>query len=228
MDSRDIKKLKSMQFFKGLTEEQLVHICDKSRLLSFKKNDVIFCQGDAASTFFIVIQGWVTIAKENKEAEQSILHVFKKGESFAEPAALVMGSYPASAYAASNCELLELNVSALKKMIQKDPDIAMRMIARLSGQLNTLVNEFEKYKTMSVSKRLAIFLKELFDENKKKNRMDLPFNKTVLAAYLGIQPASLSRAFNKLTQYGVRSSRSGNIILDDFSKLKDFINQDEK
>nr|NIV13449.1 Crp/Fnr family transcriptional regulator [Fodinibius sp.] len=54
-----------------------------------------------------------------------------------------MKRFPASAYAASSCDLLEINIAALKKMIQEDPDVAMRMIARLSGQLNTLINEFE-------------------------------------------------------------------------------------
>jgi len=225
MNSQLIKNLQSVRFFNGLNEEQLEHVCNKSRLLSFKKDDIIFCQGDEANAFFIIIQGWVTIAKENKDAEQSILRVFKNGESFAEPAALIMGHYPASAYAASSCELLEINISALKKMIQEDPDIAMRMIARLSGQLNTLINEFEQYKTMSVPKRLAIFLIGLLEPDSNTTIIDLPFNKTVLAAHLGIQPGSLSRAFNQLAKYGVRSERSGHIVFEDIEQLQSYINK---
>ncbi len=222
MQTQIIKNLQSVRFFNGLDEEQLEHICNKSRLLSYKKDDIIFCQGGEANAFFIIIQGWVTIAKENKNAEQSILHVFKDGESFAEPAALIMGRYPASAYAASSCELLEINISALRKMISEDPDIAMRMIARLSGQLNTLINEFEQYKTMNVPKRLAIFLISLLESDSKNASIDLPFNKTVLAAHLGVQPGSLSRAFNQLAKYGVKSERSGQVIFDDVERLRNY------
>ncbi len=224
MNEKIINNLQRVRFFNGLNEVQLEHIGNKSRVISFKKDDIIFCQGDEANAFFIIIQGWVTIAKENKNAEQSILHVFKDGESFAEPAALIMGRYPACAYAASSCELLEINVSALKKMIQGDPDIAMRMIARLSNQLNTLINEFEQYKTMDVPKRLAMFLLELLEKKSGENYVDLPFNKTVLAAHLGIQPGTLSRAFNQLAEFGVKSDRSSHIVFDDIDVLKRYIN----
>jgi len=219
-----IENLQELNLFKGMNQVELEHICNKSRLLSYKKDDIIFCQGDKANAFFIIIQGLVLIAKENKNAEQSILHIFKEGESFAEPASLIIGHYPASAYAASSCELLEINVTGLKKMIQEDPDIAMRMIARLSVQLNTLINEFEQYKTMDVPKRLAMFLLDLLEKNPNQKYVDLPFNKTVLSAHLGIQPGTLSRAFNQLAKHGVRSDRSSHIIFDDIKSLQDYVN----
>lgn len=224
MNNLVINKLQNATFFKGLSESQLEHVFDRSKILSFKKDEIVFCQGDEAHAFFLIVQGWVTIAKENQNAEQSVLHVFKEGESFAEPAALVIGRYPASAYAASTCELLEIRMTALKKMIKDDPDIAMRMIARLSSQLNTLVNEFEQYKTMNVPKRLALFLLELIEQNSSQNYVDLPFNKTVLSAYLGVQPGTLSRAFNQLAEYGVKTDRGGHIIFDDIEGLQSYIN----
>lgn len=223
MNDQIINKLHKATFFKGLNDSQLGHVFNKSRVLSFKKDDIIFCQQDEAKAFFIVVHGWVMIVKENKNAEQSVLHVFKEGDSFAEPAALVIGRYPASAYAASSCELLEIKISSLKQMIQDDPDIAMRMIARLSGQLNTLVNEFEQYKTLSVPRRLALFLLELVKQNANQGFVDLPFNKTVLAAYLGIQPGTLSRAFNQLAKYGVKTDRSAHIVFENIHDLETYV-----
>ena len=218
-----IEKLQHASLFKGLDDVQLEKICSKSKVISFDKEEIIFCQGDEANAFFLIIQGWVTIIKENVNAEQSVLHVFKDGESFAEPAALVIRRYPANAYAASSCVLLEIKLTALRKMIQEDPDIAMRIIARLSGQLNTLVNEFEQYKTMCVPKRLAIFLSDLLEQDSSQTHVDLPFNKTILAAHLGVQPGTLSRAFNQLTEYGVVSDRSSRIIFEDVELLQKYI-----
>jgi len=227
MKTETIEKLKSATFFNGLSEAQLEKISNKSKILSFNKDEIIFCQGNEATAFFLIVQGWVTIIKENQNAEQAVLHVFKDGDSFAEPAALVIGRYPASAYAASSCDLLEIKASSLKSMIKEDPDIALRMIARLSSQLNTLVNEFEQYKTMGVPKRLAMFLLGLFEQNPDKNCVDLPFNKTVLAAHLGIQPGTLSRAFNQLAEYGVISDRSSHIILEDVKCLRGYVKQSD-
>ncbi len=108
-------------------------------------------------------------------------------------------------------------------MITEDPDIVLRMITRLSSQLNTLVNEFEQYKTMGVTRRLALFLLELSDNNLNKKSVDLPFNKTVLAAHLGIQPGTLSRAFNHLAEHGVISDRSSHVIFEDIKRLHEYI-----
>lgn len=227
MHDKLIKLLQQVTFFNGLDEEHIIGICEKSRVLSFNKDDIIFCQGHEANAFFLVIKGWVAITKENKDAEQVVLHVFKRGESFAEPAAIIMGKYPASAYAASDCELLEIRIPALKKMIKTDPDIAMRMIARLSGQLNTLINDFEKYKTFSAPKRLAIFLLELLAESPDGTTVQLPFNKNILASHLGIQPGTLSRSLNKLSNYGVNSDRSGYIIFENKQLLQDYIDKTE-
>lgn len=224
MTTNILQKLQSATFFNGLDQAQLEKICSKSKILSFNTDELIFCQGNDAAAFFLIIRGWVSIIKENKNAEQSVLHVFKDGESFAEPAALVMGRYPASAYAASPCELLEIRSSSLKSMITEDPDIALRMIIRLSSQLNTLVNEFEQYKTMGVTRRLALFLLDLSENKSDKKSVDLPFNKTVLAAHLGIQPGTLSRAFNHLAEHGVISDRSSHIIFEDIERLQDYIN----
>ena len=219
-----IDKLQHASFFNGLDVAQLEKICSKSKILSFNTDELIFCQGSEAGAFFLIIRGWVSIIKENKNAEQSVLHVFKSGESFAEPAALVIGRYPASAYAATPCELLEIRSSYLKSMITEDPDIALRIIMRLTGQLNTLVNEFEQYKTMGVTRRLALFLFELSENNSNNKSVQLPFNKTVLAAHLGIQPGTLSRAFNNLAKHGVRSDRSSHIMFEDIGRLQEYIN----
>jgi CRP-like cAMP-binding protein len=78
---------------------------------------------------------------------------------------------------------------------------------------------------MSVPKRLAIFLIGLLEPDSNTTIIDLPFNKTVLAAHLGIQPGSLSRAFNQLAKYGVRSERSGHIVFEDIEQLQSYINK---
>ena len=84
-------------------------------------------------------------------------------------------------------------------------------------------NEFEQYKTMCVPKRLAIFLSDLLEQDSSQTYVDLPFNKTILAAHLGVQPGTLSRAFNQLTEYGVVSDRSSRIIFKDVELLQKYI-----
>lgn len=220
MQEEIVRQLKKAAFCEALTETQLQQLCVKSKLCVFKKGELIFCQGDESRSFYIVLQGWVTVIRENKNAEQTVLHVVKDGESFAEPAALTLKYYPANAYAASDCKLLEIRTEQFRKMIQQDPEIAMHLIARLSHRLRNMVSEFEQLKTMSVARRLSLFLLELTSDKNGTAIVELPFNKTVLAAYMGIQPESLSRAFNQLRKQGVKSDRSARIVINDIEQLR--------
>ena len=49
--------------------------------------------------------------------------------------------------------------------------------------------------------------------------MNLPYDKTLIAGRLGLQPESLSRAFAKLKQIGV-SIEQNIAIIDDIGKLR--------
>ena len=142
----------------GLDGQVLEKIAGHTEIKNFTKSEHLFYQDDVAHAFYMVIDGWVSVYRTSPEGEQIILHVFKNGESFAEPAALSFGFYPASALAESNCTVLEVNITSFKSILADNPDVVLNIINNLSQRLFSMVSELEKLQTRNAPLRLDLFL----------------------------------------------------------------------
>ena len=214
--------LRRNALFKGLSDEQLQMVADHSRLKSHDRGHLLFLQGDPAPCFFLVLDGWVTVYRDTPDGEHTVIHVVRPGETFAEPAALNLGIYPASAEAATDCRILEIPASTLMELLAQDPAIALRVIGQLSQRLRFMVTELERFHIKSAPQRLACFLVELSPGDAPRAEVVLPFDKTLIAARLGMKPESLSRALARLRQYGVCANRGHNVELTDLPALRAF------
>ena len=211
------------RLFMGLDGQVLEKIAGHTEVKNFTKGEHLFYQDDVAHAFYMVIDGWVSVYRSSPEGEKVILHVFKGGESFAEPAALSLGFYPASALAESNCTVLEINMTSFKSILVGNPDVVLNIINNLSQRLFGMVSELEKLQTRNAPLRLAEFILELCPQECDMVDIALPFSKHCLAARLQLKPESLSRAFSSLKQYGVVTDRGTKITVGNISKLKEVV-----
>lgn len=218
----DPESLRIHSMFRSLTAEQLRTVTDNSRMKNHGRGHLLFLQGDPAPCFFLVLEGWVTVYRDTPDGDHTVIHVVRPGETFAEPAALNLGIYPASAEAATDCKVLEISATTLKKLLTEDPSIALRVIGQLSQRLRFMVTELERFHVKSAPQRLACFLVELSPHGAPRAEVVLPFDKTLIAARLGMKPESLSRALARLRKYGVRANRGHNVELSDLPLLRDF------
>jgi CRP-like cAMP-binding protein len=64
---------------------------------SYDKGAMLFQQGDKATAFFLILDGWVKLFRMNPEGLEAVIGVFSRGECFAEAAMFLGGRYPVSA-----------------------------------------------------------------------------------------------------------------------------------
>ncbi len=211
------------QLFMGLDDQTLEKIAEHTEIKSFTKGEHIFYQNDIAHSFYVVIDGWVSVYRSSPEGQKTIMHVFKNGESFAEAAALSFGVYPASSLAESNSTVLEVNIGSFKKILMNNPAFVLNIINNLAQRLYEITNELEQLHTRNASLRLAEFILDLSPEKSGAVLITLPFTKHCLAARLKLKPESLSRAFASLKQQGVETDRGAKITVDDIGRLKIFV-----
>lgn len=212
--------LEQTQLFMGLDEQTLEKIAEHTEIKSFVKGQHLFHQNDVAHAFYVVIDGWVSVYRGSPEGQQTIMHVFKNGESFAEPAALSFGFYPASALAESNCTVLEVDINSFKPILMNNSGMVLNIINNISQRLFSMINELEKLQTRNAPVRLAEFILELCPGESGSVLITLPFSKHCLAARLQLKPESLSRAFASLKEYGVVTDRGAKVTVDDIDRLQ--------
>jgi CRP/FNR family transcriptional activator FtrB len=85
----------------------------------------------------------------------------------------------------------------------RDPAFSRAMVTELAGCYREVVKTSKNLKLRSAVERLANYLLHLEAIQNGDGEVALPFEKRLLASFLGMTPENLSRAFNTLGPYGV-------------------------
>jgi CRP-like cAMP-binding protein len=100
----------------------------------YKSGDFIFREGDLGTEMFIIHEGRVEILQRVAN-EDKPLAVFEKGDFFGEMSILEDLPRTAAARALTDVKLLQINGSTFSQMLRDNPEIAVRMMRKLSRRL---------------------------------------------------------------------------------------------
>jgi Cyclic nucleotide-binding domain/FHA domain len=115
----------------------------KDFIVRFRKGDRVYSEGDAGSEMFIVQSGAVQIFRTLGGKRQT-LAVMEKGDFFGEMSVLEGSARAASAEAAEDSELIEINSTVFDRMIRGNIEIAVRMLRKLCSRLRESNRRFEE------------------------------------------------------------------------------------
>jgi CRP-like cAMP-binding protein len=115
---------------------------------SYKKDSIIFCEGEPGDELFIIQKGSVKIIKITEDNE-ILLAVLKVGDIFGEMALLESKPRAAGAVAYEDCTLMAVNRDNFQMMIQTQPQLIARLTTLLSERIwliyrqlaNTQIND---------------------------------------------------------------------------------------
>jgi CRP-like cAMP-binding protein len=221
----DLAIVRRINVFRGLNPLMLERLIAPAVVLSLREGETVFRQGDPATAFFIVIDGWVKLYRITLAGDEAVIYVFAKGDSFAEAVAFTGQPYPASAETVSEARIVRISAEHVVKCIRAAPEIALAMIASTSQHLHHLVQEVEQLKAQTGVQRVAEFLSGLCSLEDGACTIALPYDKALIAGRLGLKPESLSRAFAKLKPLGVEV-RAASVVVNDVAGLRDFASGD--
>src|SRR5512139_1397603 len=132
--------LRRTPLFATLTEDDLRRVAAVAVPRKYARKETVFREGDRADGFFVVESGKVKVFKLSEEGKEQVLHVLEPGQSFAEAAIFEGGSYPAHAEALADSELLLLPKPAFIDLLERNPRLAVRMLASLSRWLRRMTD----------------------------------------------------------------------------------------
>jgi len=101
---------------------------------SFKRDSVLFREGDPGREMYIIRKGKVVI-KKRVGGNEHILAVFSAGEFFGEMAALTDKPRSADAVILENAKLLVIDPETFEKVIPNNPEIALKIMRGLAGRI---------------------------------------------------------------------------------------------
>lgn len=221
LNAKDMEMVRRNPLFGGLPPETLEALLHESRVVEHPRGKILFLRGEPANWFFLLLEGWVKVFRDTPDGEQTVIAIMKPSETIAEAAIFFGSDYPASAEVVDNVRLLEIPAAALLSQLRQDPELGLKLLGALSMRLRHLVRHIEQLQARSTSQRLGDFLLALCEAEEGPVTLKLPYDKSLIAARLGMKPESLSRALAKLKNLGV-SSRGHSVEIDDIATLRDY------
>jgi CRP/FNR family transcriptional regulator, dissimilatory nitrate respiration regulator len=197
-----INTLRSCQLFTGLPVADLQAIVAVSVLKHLEKGAYLFPEGDPALGFYVVQRGAVNVHRVSATGKEQVIHVFRTGDSFAEVALASESGYPADARAVESSQVLLVRKSGILALLQRQPQLALRMLGSMSSHLRVLVGQLEDLTLRDVETRLANWLVKRCPNpiSDQPASIELTMTKRALAAELGTVSETLSRTLAKLRE----------------------------
>ncbi len=210
---------------RSLPEQHVEHLLTSAIWKHYERGETLFLQDEKATSIHVVLDGWVKLFRIAPNGSEAIVSVFTKGESFGEAVALRGAPYPVSAQAVTPCDVMHIPSSALVHLMKEDPQIGITILASTFNHLHSLVAQLEQLKAQTGAQRVAEFLLDLCDCEIGGCTVTLPYDKVLIAGRLGMKPESLSRAFARLKNAGVKVNKN-HAVIEDIETLREYSEHD--
>lgn len=221
----DYNTLRSIPLFSELSIEHLRKLTSISQIKKISAHEIIFLEGDFYKGFYIQLKGSVKIFKTSPEGKESVVHLIKPFNVFADIPLFEGNNYPVSAQALEECLVLFVPKEGFINLIKEEPEISLKMLAGFAKRLKGLVAQVEDLTTKEVKNRLAKFLLKEIKINKTENLPEpfvkLTVPKSALASYIGTITETLSRTFKKFQDQEIIKVKGKTIFIKNLQKLKE-------
>lgn len=196
--------LQMSPIFSGISEQELDDLAGFCRLKRVEKGGFLFRENDPYHGFYIVRSGVLKIFRSSPEGKEQVLRLAGPGESLAEAPMGDKRNFPASVQAEKAAEVVLVPADPLRDMMMRNPQLALRILGSMAGQLRHLVNLIDDLTLKNVEARFALYLIRLSGKvpPDKDRTLEIPVTWQVLASHLGCTGESLSRLLRLLKNRG--------------------------
>jgi len=203
MRASDIEQMRKLRIFDGVAEHVVTQILRISFLQRFPAGIELVREGDPADFLHVVVDGKVEVFSAYRDRETTV-SVLGPGQCFILAAVVVDRVYLKSARSLTSAQILLLPAESVRRAFSEDAAFARCLAVDLAESYRMVVKELKNQKLRTGLERLANWLLAHQSEQGGASRFELPFEKKVLAARLGMAPEVLSRAFASLVPYKVK------------------------
>lgn len=208
-----------------MPEDRAVSLLTRANIREAGRGASIHLQGERAHSLFIIIDGWVKLYRMSPCGCEAVVAVLTRGDSFGEAAAIRGEVYATGAESVSEVTMMQIDGSALWQLIDEDAESCRALLAASLNGNRQLVLQLEQMKSHSGAQRIADFLLGLCRDETGTCTVVLPFDKNLIAGWLGMKPESLSRSFRRLEAYGVKIVKN-RATIESIERLTEFAEED--
>ena len=204
-----------------LSESQRKLLTDNVRIVSFKKNDIIYRGGESPRELMCLILGKIKVHKEGVNGRSQIIRAIKAVDFFGYRAYFAGEDYKTSAMAIDNCVVAFLPIQLVVKLMHENNAVSMFFIRHLAKLLGSSDERTVSLTQKHIRGRLAetlLFLKDSYGVEEDGYTLSIYLSREDIASMSNM---TTSNAIRTLSSFAME-----NIIMIDGRKIR--IMQDEE
>ena len=173
-------------------------------IVDYRKNRVVFAQGDKADAVFYLRKGKVKLTVVSNQGKEAVVAILGEGEFFGEGCLVAQPLRMATATTLTPCSIMRLEKPAMVRVLHTEPAFSGRFITHLLARNIRVEEDLVDQLFNSAEKRLARVLLLLANFGKEgKPEVVIPkISQETLAEMIGTTRSRVSFFMNKFRKLG--------------------------
>jgi CRP/FNR family cyclic AMP-dependent transcriptional regulator len=183
----------------------LANVGEGKKISKYRKDQIIFSQGEIADAVFYIQQGKVKLTVVSKQGKEAVVAIVGAGHFFGEGC---LNGHPlciATTRAVDDCVITRLEKATMIATIQKEPEFSELFMSYLLTRNSRIEEDLIDQLFNSSEKRLARLLLLLanFGKDGKPERIVGKYSQEMLAEMIGTTRSRVSFFMNKFRKLGL-------------------------
>ncbi|MDX1810954.1 MAG: Crp/Fnr family transcriptional regulator [Gammaproteobacteria bacterium] len=211
--------------FQNVPAAALEALARYAKIKSFKNREEICRRGELGSQLFIIARGKVSLHTDSDDGKELGFGFMGAGDIFGEIAVLAGGERTATVKAIEPTEIMVLEKRDLIPFLDKNPNVAIQLLATLAQRLRTTDEHFEDIFFRNLPGRLAkkfIDLARSYGEEVDDGvYIKLKLSQGEIGKLTGATRESVNKQMRAWENAGLIKCEKGFITITDFDALED-------
>jgi len=197
----DPNVLYAIPLFRNMAWDGIQRLAAAASMRTARAGTILFDEGDTVDSFAVLIEGAAELFSGNDERHftHSVVHATRPLMA----SSLLTDTFHLSALALEPCQLVVIPARLVNELTPLDPALARAMMRELANESLQVIDHFKNHRLLNATARLARWVLRRDNQTGETGHIDLPFDRRVLASYLGMSGNQLSRSLTELAASGL-------------------------
>ena len=196
------------------------------KLVSYKKRDTPFLNGELEKFFYIVLKGKIKTFQINFEnSKEQTIFIYRAGDMFDTIILLDGKPHDVMYEVLENIELLELPIGKVREWLRNNEQFNRHFFPYIASQMRHTEELATDLSLLSTFERLSKILLRNINPNDKYHQLLQNLSKTEIAKLLGTVRNVIERHLKELEERDIIKNQRKNIYIKDIKKLLQESNQ---